>query len=78
MYKGNQKCVCVIDSLKNSFLKHKGGGGGGGGGAGGGGGGGGGMQEPTNNGNLIFIMKNSNSGGFETLETLNIFIFPSI
>ena len=30
----------------------------------------------TNNGNSIFIMKNSNSGGF-TLETPNIFLFSS-
>ena len=32
----------------------------------------------TNNGNSIFIMENSDSGGFETLETPNIFLFPSI
>ena len=28
--------------------------------------------------NSILIMKNSNSGGYETLETLNVFIFPSV
>ena len=28
--------------------------------------------------NSILIMKNSNSGGCETFETLNIFQFPSI
>ena len=32
----------------------------------------------TNNGNSIFIMENLDSGGFETLETPNIFLFPSI
>ena len=32
----------------------------------------------TNNGNSIFIMENSDSGGFETLETPNIFLYPSI
>ena len=31
----------------------------------------------TNNGNSIFIMENSDSGGFETLETPNIFLYPS-
>ena len=29
-------------------------------------------------GNSIFIMENSDSGGFETLETPNIFPYPSI
>ena len=32
----------------------------------------------TNIGNLILIMENSDSGGWETLETPNIFIFPSV
>ena len=32
----------------------------------------------TNNGNSIFIMENLDSGGFETLETPNIFLFSSI
>ena len=32
----------------------------------------------THIGNLILIMKNSDSGGCETLETPNIFLFPSI
>ena len=32
----------------------------------------------TNNGNLIFIMENSFPGGFETLETPNIILYPSI
>ena len=32
----------------------------------------------TNIGNSIFIMENSDSGGFETLETPNIFLNPSI
>ena len=31
-----------------------------------------------NIGNSIFIMENSDSGGFETLETQNIFLYPSI
>ena len=32
----------------------------------------------TKNGNSIFIMENSDFGGFETLETPNIFLYPSI
>ena len=32
----------------------------------------------TNIGNSIFIMENSDSGGFETLKTPNIFLYPSI
>ena len=32
----------------------------------------------TNIGNSILIMKNSDSGGCGTLETPNIFLFPSV
>ena len=32
----------------------------------------------TKNGNSIIIMKNLESGGFETLEAPNIFLYPSI
>ena len=32
----------------------------------------------TNNGNSIFIMENSYSRGIETLDTPNIFLYPSI
>ena len=32
----------------------------------------------TNNGNLIFIMENSYLRGIETLDTSNIFLYPSI
>ena len=36
------------------------------------------QASTTNNENSIFIMENSYLGGFETLETPNIFLYPTI